>query len=140
MRGEFNLQFKINKIYIPGFLKTELAKNQFFLHISYDQSQASNGFVHLSGKNCIVSCFLVRTLAKSEKVLKSSAGFIDIRINQEIYREPRKREKKNTHTHTHKENRFKRRLTSQGKKLPRRSCMCEMTMKPVLYVIFNGQF
>ena len=26
MRGEFNLQFKINKIYIPGFLKTELAK------------------------------------------------------------------------------------------------------------------
>ena len=52
----------------------------------------------LSGKNCIVSCFLVRTLAKSEKVLKSSAGFIDIRINQEIYREPRKREKKHTHT------------------------------------------
>ena len=98
-------------------MKTGLAKNQFFLHISYDQSQASNGFFHLSGKNCIVSCFLVRTLAKSEKVLKSSAGFIDIRINQEIYREPRKREKK--HTHTHKENRLEQRLTSQGKKLPR---------------------
>ena len=26
MWGEFNLQFKINKIYIPGFLKTEFAK------------------------------------------------------------------------------------------------------------------
>ena len=98
-------------------MKTGLAKNQFFLHISYDQSQASNGFFHLSGKNCIVSCFLVRTLAKSEKVLKSSAGFIVYRINQEIYREPRKREKKNTHTH--KENRLEQRLTSQGKKLPR---------------------
>ena len=59
----------------------------------------------------------MRTLAKSEKFLKSSAGFIDIRINQEIYREPRKREKK--HTHTHKENRLEQRLTSQGKKLPR---------------------
>ena len=118
-------------------MKTGLAKNQFFLYISYDQSQVSNGFFHLSGKNCIVSCFLVRALAKSEEVLKSSAGFTDIRINQEIYREPRKREKK---THTHEENRFKRRLTSQGKKLPRRSCTGEMTMKPVLYVIFNGQF
>ena len=83
---------------LPGFLKTGLAKNQFFLYISYDQSQASNGFFHLSGKNCIVSCFLVRALAKSEKVLKSSAGFIDIIINKEIYRESRKREKKNTHT------------------------------------------
>ena len=43
----------------------------------------------------------MRALAKSEKVLKGSAGFIVYRINQEIYREPRKREK-NTHTHTKK--------------------------------------
>ena len=40
----------------------------------------------------------MRALAKSEKVLKSSAGFVAIIINQGIYRESRERKK--THTHT----------------------------------------
>ena len=65
--------------------------------VKHKQRKAANGFFHLNGKNCIVSCFLVRALAKSEKVLKSTAGFVDIIIIKEII-ESHENEKKNTHT------------------------------------------